>query len=47
MSLGGIGGPHSGHMNHISSLPGSIPRGSSTRVVSEQMPTVVVFGEMV
>lgn len=47
MSLGGIGGPHSGHMNHTSSLSSSIPRGSHTTVVSEQMPGVVVSGEMV
>ena len=47
MSLGEIGGPHSGHMNHTSSLPGSIPRGSHTTVVSEQMPTAVGSGEMV
>ena len=47
MSLGEIGGPHSGHMNRTSSLPGSIPRGSHTTVVSEQMSTIAVFGEMV
>jgi hypothetical protein len=47
MSLGEIGGPHSGHMNHTSSLPGSIPRGAPTTVIREQMPTVVGSGEMV
>ena len=47
MSLGEIGRPHSGHMNRTSSLPDSIPRGSSTTVVSEQMSTMAVFVEMV
>ena len=47
MSLGEIGRPYSGHMNRTSSLPDSIPRGSHTTVVSEQMPGVVVSGEMV